>query len=125
MKHVCALMLLAATLTGCSSIGGYPDFSGGIGYPSHEPAYPRYPAYPPPVQTHRGDASSEVVSCSSRDQRRAHCHVQVSQKDSVYLINRESRASCLQGRDWGVDRGTIWVDNGCRATFRIERYYWR
>jgi hypothetical protein len=66
-----------------------------------------------------------VVSCSSRDQRRAHCHAQVSQKDSVHLINRESHASCLQGRDWGVDRGTIWVDNGCRATFRIERYYWR
>lgn len=122
MKHVCALMLLAAALTGCSSVGGYPDFRGGIAYPSPEPVYPRYPA---PAQSHRGDSSSEVVSCSSRDQRRTYCQVQVSHKDSVHLIGRESRASCLQGRDWGMDRGAIWVDNGCRATFRIERYYWR
>ncbi|WP_313246864.1 DUF3011 domain-containing protein [Stenotrophomonas rhizophila] len=119
-KNVVTVMLMAACLgtTGCASLGGFPDFSGPL-YPP-----PTYPVYPPPP-TDGGRPDSEVVSCHSIDHRFSRCDVQIARKDSVHLISRDSRSPCEFGRDWGQDNTSLWVDNGCRATFRIERYYWR
>jgi hypothetical protein len=119
-KNVVTVMLMAACLgtTGCASLGGFPDFSGPL-YPP-----PTYPVYPPPP-TGGGRPDSEVVSCHSIDHRFSRCDVQIARKDSVHLISRDSRSPCEFGRDWGQDNTSLWVDNGCRATFRIERYYWR
>jgi hypothetical protein len=33
------------------------------------------------------------------------------------LVTQLSKAPCLQGQSWGVDRRGIWVDKGCRGTF--------
>lgn len=108
--------LACLTLGGCASLGGFPEFT----VPTY-PLPPPYPSYP-----HAGGRpDSEVVSCHSSDHRFQRCNVQISAKDSVHLISRDSRSPCEFGRDWGQDRGSLWVDNGCRATFRIERYYWR
>ncbi|MGL4541661.1 MAG: DUF3011 domain-containing protein [Polymorphobacter sp.] len=30
---------------------------------------------------------------------------------------------CYQGRNWGFDRGAIWVNNGCRAKFSYQTAY--
>jgi len=111
-KIAMASMIATSLLTaGCSSTGGFHDFGTTTYHPHH---------YPPP---YRGDATSDVVHCSSEDQRFRRCDVRLSHRDSVHIIQRESRAECRHNRDWGTDRGAIWVDNGCRATFHIERYY--
>lgn len=106
-----------AAIAGCSSDYGYYTV----------PVAPIY--VPPPAVIAppypRGDTASQVVSCSSHDRRYTRCDVQLSDRDSVHLIQQESSAPCVQGRDWGKERGALWVSNGCRATFRVERYYWR
>lgn len=56
------------------------------------------------------------ITCESRSGRSQHCGLGGSVK-GVTLVNRRSKASCRNGRDWGVSRRGIWVANGCRATF--------
>jgi hypothetical protein len=38
----------------------------------------------------------------------------------VRLIRRLSDAPCVQGRSWGYDRNSVWVDDGCRAEFEVR-----
>ncbi|MDV3467385.1 DUF3011 domain-containing protein [Stenotrophomonas sp. C3(2023)] len=38
----------------------------------------------------------------------------------IRLRRQLSRAACVEGRDWGVERRAVWVDNGCRASFRAD-----
>lgn len=35
----------------------------------------------------------------------------------VRITEQLSGAACLQGRDWGIEHGAVWVHNGCRARF--------
>ena len=35
-----------------------------------------------------------------------------------YLASQSSRR-CEIGRDWGVERNAVWVDNGCTASFEV------
>jgi hypothetical protein len=35
----------------------------------------------------------------------------------VRLLRQLSRAECVAGRTWGIARGQVWVDQGCRAEF--------
>jgi hypothetical protein len=37
----------------------------------------------------------------------------------VELIRERSYNRCRQGQTWGWDRGSIWVDDGCKAEFRV------
>lgn len=67
------------------------------------------------------DDGDETVLCESTNQHHKTCHVSLGRHDRVYLIDRVSNSNCYEGRDWGWDRGSIWVDNGCRAKFRIDR----
>lgn len=39
---------------------------------------------------------------------------------SLRFSPSSSQGSCRIGRDWGVERYAVWVDNGCRATFYVE-----
>jgi hypothetical protein len=57
------------------------------------------------------------IRCSSNDGRTRHCSVDT--RGGVRLVRQESRSPCIQGRTWGVDRGGIWVANGCRARFQV------
>ncbi len=57
------------------------------------------------------------IQCSSRKGRYKLCRTDTG--DGVELVKQHSRASC-QG-NWGYNEQGIWVDNGCRATFRIIR----
>ena len=59
------------------------------------------------------------VTCSSSDDRYATCAWNGSYGEPR-LVQRLSKASCEEGRDWGYRRGTIWVDNGCRARFGVR-----
>ncbi len=58
-----------------------------------------------------------TVTCQSRDGRREVCRVDT--RGGVRLVDRLSDRPCVQGRSWGYSRSGIWVDDGCRARFRV------
>ncbi len=62
------------------------------------------------------------IKCESLDHRYNSCFVGYD-VDQVVLEQQLSRASCSQGFNWGFDhsRGTVWVDRGCRAVFRVYK----
>ncbi len=39
----------------------------------------------------------------------------------VELVRELSRNRCHQWQSWGYDRDGVWVDNGCRAEFRVGK----
>ena len=57
----------------------------------------------------------QVITCSSNDGRRNYCNADT--RGGVRLSRQISGSACVQGQTWGYDRGTIWVDRGCRAEF--------
>lgn len=73
----------------------------------------RDPGFYPPI------AEVDVVRCESIDGRRNYC--EVGDAINVRLLRQNSRSPCIKGRTWGFGRnsGGIWVQNGCRADFRI------
>ena len=56
----------------------------------------------------------DVVRCGSDDGRFQRC--QVPWRDAE-IIRQESNSPCNRGETWGVDRGGLWVDRGCRGQF--------
>jgi len=59
------------------------------------------------------------IKCESNDGRRNYCGKY--NPGQVRLDRQISGSPCVEGRTWGVDRGGLWVDNGCRAYFVIVR----
>ena len=62
-----------------------------------------------------------VVRCESNDGRMNRCTLPGG-GGRVVLERQHSRTACLEGRTWGQDRGGVWVDDGCRADFRVSGY---
>lgn len=60
-----------------------------------------------------------LVQCNSVFHNRNTCVF--NGRGAVRLYKRHSSSPCLRGRDWGVRGRRIWVDHGCRATFRVGR----
>ncbi|WP_243041920.1 DUF3011 domain-containing protein [Dyella sedimenti] len=56
----------------------------------------------------------DPVRCGSDDGHFTRC--QVPWRDAE-LIRQESNSPCTRGQTWGVDRGGLWVDRGCRGQF--------
>ncbi len=65
----------------------------------------------------RGGPPEQTVNCSSNDGRRNYCG-QYGTRD-IRLSRQISGSPCVQGQTWGVDRGGLWVDRGCRADFFV------
>jgi hypothetical protein len=63
-----------------------------------------------------GDGGVRTIDCNSRNYQPERCRVDV--RNDV-RIDRVNGGECIQGRSWGWDRGGIWVNNGCRARFRV------
>jgi hypothetical protein len=57
------------------------------------------------------------LRCESSDGRTHRCNVAI--QGGARLQRQLSEARCLQGANWGWDRGGIWVSGGCRAEFAI------
>lgn len=73
-----------------------PPYSGGYGYPRE----------------------SLGVRCESWDGRYATCPLPRGYRDAE--VRRQlSRSACEEGYSWGLRRGAIWVDRGCRAEFEV------
>ena len=65
------------------------------------------------------DDDEEVVRCESNNYRRQFCYAGL-RNSRVYILHQLSHSDCRG--NWGYDRNGIWVDDGCRADFAIERY---
>lgn len=61
------------------------------------------------------------IRIESTDDRRV--TRKVDHNGRVRLVRRLSDAPCIEGRTWGYDRSSIWVDDGCRAVFEYETGY--
>lgn len=59
----------------------------------------------------------QIVRCESQQGRYEYCSADT--REGVDLQRQLSDADCRYGDSWGYDRGGIWVDNGCRAEFRL------
>lgn len=69
-------------------------------------------AFAAPVAAQRGGFGT--IECHSPDYGPRQCP---SGFRRAVLVRQISRAPCIEGRTWGIDRGTIWVDDGCAAEF--------
>lgn len=68
----------------------------------------------PPYHARRGGPQ---FTCNSYEYSFSRCYIPDGGGGHVRLVAQHSGAACAEGRDWGVGRGEVWVDNGCRATF--------
>lgn len=59
-----------------------------------------------------------LIRCESHDGRYAVCTLPRGYRDAV-VTRQFSRSPCDYGYSWGLQRGAIWVDRGCRAEFRV------
>lgn len=57
---------------------------------------------------------NDPVRCVSNDGHYARCAVPWR---DARLLKQESETACIRGQSWGVDRGVVWVDRGCRGLF--------
>ncbi|WP_052632326.1 DUF3011 domain-containing protein [Pseudoxanthomonas suwonensis] len=62
--------------------------------------------------------ADDYVTCESRNDRYQSCPI--STAGYVTLERQLSGTSCRQGRTWDYSRREIWVDDGCRAQFRVH-----
>jgi hypothetical protein len=53
----------------------------------------------------------------AKDGKFVHCSVPWR---DARLVKQKSKDSCIRNQTWGIDRGGIWVDRGCRAAFVEE-----
>ncbi|HEX7808767.1 MAG TPA: DUF3011 domain-containing protein [Thermoanaerobaculia bacterium] len=65
-------------------------------------------------------AFARTLRCESKKNGRTICSTDTSY--GVQLAQQISQNNCELGRDWGYDQRGIWVDNGCRADFRVGGY---
>ncbi|HWR52047.1 MAG TPA: DUF3011 domain-containing protein [Bryobacteraceae bacterium] len=65
-------------------------------------------------------ASAGTIRCSSDDERRHTCSADT--RGGVRMVRQISGSPCTQGRTWGYDANSIWVDRGCRAEFEVVPY---
>ena len=58
----------------------------------------------------------QVIRCESNDGRNRTCPMDT--RGGVQLVRQISKTACIEGRNWGSNRGGVWVTNGCRADFQ-------
>jgi Protein of unknown function (DUF3011)/YMGG-like Gly-zipper len=66
-----------------------------------------------------GNYGGQLIYCASDDMRRHTCPINTS--GGVRLAHQKSGSACVQGRTWGFNRNSIWVDRGCRGDFEVGR----
>lgn len=78
-------------------------WQGSGGY--YPPSYPQY---------------TYTIDCRSVRYRYVRCPVDI-RRGHVEIIREFSKTRCQHGRNWGYDRGGVWVNDGCQAEFAIYR----
>ncbi len=67
------------------------------------------------IGAYGGGGYVNSVRCESHDGRYNRC--MVPGRGRPQLIRQISNSPCIEGRTWGADRNSVWVNNGCRAEF--------
>lgn len=62
------------------------------------------------------NGGGQTIECSSWQYQPARCNVRIQNSAQ---IDRVLGGECVLNRSWGWDRNGIWVNNGCRARFRV------
>jgi hypothetical protein len=65
-----------------------------------------------------GGSGRDEVTCESTNDRRVECDMNT--RGRVYVARQLSKTECVENRNWGLNRSSIWVDGGCRAVFARE-----
>jgi hypothetical protein len=102
------IVLLAFGFSACGG-GGYGGGGYGGGWGSGGGYNYNRPNYGGQVRS---------VTCESEKGRNKSCGAGMS-IGRVELDKQLSDTRCVQGRTWGYDRNAIWVNQGCRARFRV------
>lgn len=58
-----------------------------------------------------------TIRCESNDNRLSYCGLPY--RGHVEVYRQHSSSPCVYARSWGVERGRLWVSNGCRADFAV------
>ncbi|QIL20730.1 DUF3011 domain-containing protein [Thermomonas sp. HDW16] len=66
-----------------------------------------------------GNGYGSTVRCESNDGRTNRCAI--NGRGRAQLTRQLSRSACIEGRTWGSDSGSVWVSQGCRAEFTVNR----
>ncbi|WP_372016436.1 DUF3011 domain-containing protein [Pseudoxanthomonas sp. 10H] len=75
------------------------------------------PAPSPASTSHPSAASTATeVTCESQGQQKAECAMDT--RGEVRMVRQLSHGACVEGQSWGLARNSVWVSDGCRATFR-------
>ena len=61
--------------------------------------------------------NNNVFTCSSDDGQLHSCRVNTERP--IQFVRQRSNAQCVEGQSYGIDRGGVWVTNGCRADFAV------
>lgn len=69
------------------------------------------------AQAQQGRPRGQIIICESVNNRQQYCRADT--RDGVELHRQLSKSPCRENRSWGYDRRGIWVDDGCRAEFRL------
>lgn len=64
---------------------------------------------------HLGNGNTSSMRCESNGGRYQECRK--SFNGPVYLTRQLSSQSCVEGRTWGQNSSSVWVNGGCRAEF--------
>lgn len=62
---------------------------------------------------------AQTLRCESGDGRERRCAVDT--RGGARMVRQLSRSACVEGQSWGVERGGIWVAQGCRGEFVVGR----
>jgi len=63
-----------------------------------------------------GARAGAAVTCESHGNEQAECEMDT--RGDVQLVRQLSRSDCVRGQNWGLNRHSVWVKDGCRAEFR-------
>lgn len=63
----------------------------------------------------------DTIRCESNSNRQRTC---VTGWRGATVVRQLSDTRCVEGRNWGINNGTIWVSGGCRAEFAESRGNW-
>lgn len=77
-----------------------------------------YPNPPPPGY------GTQTISCGSPQYNLLRCPVPRDWR-GVRIVQQTSKSACVEGRTWGYDRGSVWVDKGCGGVFAPGGGGWR
>ncbi|MET4728026.1 hypothetical protein ABIE09_001833 [Lysobacter enzymogenes] len=59
--------------------------------------------------------ATDEVTCESQGREQTECEMDT--RGEVRLVRQLSRTRCEQGENWGLNRHSVWVKDGCRAVF--------